>query len=238
MANAAERYTIQWSRFDNASATHQDVGAEQTVTSTDGAGAGGAVRLAAGVRRRRWCARSMPISRRGRSRCVVYFRRTGDRLVARRPRAPVSCDVEDGRARASSSRSRSGSFIYKAGAARCRTSRSTGARRRARAHAEPLYRAIGRSLPVQVPARVRGAGDPGRASAAARSPSCSGSPSRSRWLCCCSRSASVCRRSCACRRRWLVFFTVDRARQVLRARARARQVNVLFAVIVTLRCSR
>ena len=30
---AAERYTIQWSTFDNASSTHTDVGAEQTVTS-------------------------------------------------------------------------------------------------------------------------------------------------------------------------------------------------------------
>ena len=29
---AAERYTIQWSSFDNASNTHKDVGAEQTVT--------------------------------------------------------------------------------------------------------------------------------------------------------------------------------------------------------------
>ena len=34
VANAAERYTIQWSTFDNASATHQDVGPEQSVTST------------------------------------------------------------------------------------------------------------------------------------------------------------------------------------------------------------
>ena len=30
---AAERYTIQWSAFDNASSTHKDVGAEQSVTS-------------------------------------------------------------------------------------------------------------------------------------------------------------------------------------------------------------
>jgi hypothetical protein len=34
VANAAERYTIQWSTFDNASATHKDVGSEQTVRST------------------------------------------------------------------------------------------------------------------------------------------------------------------------------------------------------------
>ena len=33
VAPAAERYTIQWSSFDNASNTHKDVGAEQTVTS-------------------------------------------------------------------------------------------------------------------------------------------------------------------------------------------------------------
>jgi hypothetical protein len=31
---AAERYTIQWSQFDNAASTHKDVGAEQTVTDT------------------------------------------------------------------------------------------------------------------------------------------------------------------------------------------------------------
>jgi len=34
IANAAERYTIQWSVFDNASAGHKDVGSEQTVTKT------------------------------------------------------------------------------------------------------------------------------------------------------------------------------------------------------------
>jgi hypothetical protein len=34
VANAAERYTIQWSVFDNASATHKDVGSEQTVNAT------------------------------------------------------------------------------------------------------------------------------------------------------------------------------------------------------------
>jgi hypothetical protein len=33
VAPAAERYTIQWSAFDNASNTHKDVGAEQSVTS-------------------------------------------------------------------------------------------------------------------------------------------------------------------------------------------------------------
>ncbi|HEY7498543.1 MAG TPA: hypothetical protein VH740_08515 [Vicinamibacterales bacterium] len=31
---AAERYTIQWSQFDNAASTHKNVGAEQTVTTT------------------------------------------------------------------------------------------------------------------------------------------------------------------------------------------------------------
>jgi hypothetical protein len=34
VASAAERYTIQWSVFDNASGTHKDVETEQTVTST------------------------------------------------------------------------------------------------------------------------------------------------------------------------------------------------------------
>jgi len=33
VANAAERYTIQWSVFDNASNTHKSVGSEQAVTS-------------------------------------------------------------------------------------------------------------------------------------------------------------------------------------------------------------
>ena len=33
VAKAAERYTIAWSRFDNASSTHTPVGAEQTITS-------------------------------------------------------------------------------------------------------------------------------------------------------------------------------------------------------------
>ena len=33
VAPAAERYTIQWSTFDNASNTHKDVDAEQSVTS-------------------------------------------------------------------------------------------------------------------------------------------------------------------------------------------------------------
>ncbi len=33
MAPAAERYTIQWSAFDNTSSTHTDVGPVQTVTS-------------------------------------------------------------------------------------------------------------------------------------------------------------------------------------------------------------
>jgi hypothetical protein len=34
VATAAERYTIQWSQFDNATSTHKDVGAEQSVTAT------------------------------------------------------------------------------------------------------------------------------------------------------------------------------------------------------------
>jgi hypothetical protein len=33
-ASAAERYTIQWSAFDNAANTHKNIGAEQTVKST------------------------------------------------------------------------------------------------------------------------------------------------------------------------------------------------------------
>jgi hypothetical protein len=32
VANAAERYTLQWSQFDNATSTHKNVGTEQTVT--------------------------------------------------------------------------------------------------------------------------------------------------------------------------------------------------------------
>jgi hypothetical protein len=34
VAEPAERYTIEWSRFDNASNAHERVGAEQTVTAT------------------------------------------------------------------------------------------------------------------------------------------------------------------------------------------------------------
>jgi hypothetical protein len=34
VAKAAERYTIEWSRFDNAAGTHSPVGAEETVTGT------------------------------------------------------------------------------------------------------------------------------------------------------------------------------------------------------------
>ena len=33
VGKAAERYTIQWSRFDNAAGTHQDVGAEEPLTT-------------------------------------------------------------------------------------------------------------------------------------------------------------------------------------------------------------
>jgi hypothetical protein len=34
VATAAERYMIQWSRFDNAANTHAPVGSEQTLTET------------------------------------------------------------------------------------------------------------------------------------------------------------------------------------------------------------
>jgi hypothetical protein len=34
VAGAAQRYTIEWARFDNASDGHEPVGAEQTVTET------------------------------------------------------------------------------------------------------------------------------------------------------------------------------------------------------------
>jgi hypothetical protein len=34
VATAAERYMIQWSRFDNASGANEPVGTEQTVTET------------------------------------------------------------------------------------------------------------------------------------------------------------------------------------------------------------
>ena len=36
VANAAERYTVQWSRFDNATGTHSDAGAEQSLTQPRG----------------------------------------------------------------------------------------------------------------------------------------------------------------------------------------------------------
>ena len=35
----AERYTVQWSLFDNASSSHKNVGSEQNVTGLAGAGA-------------------------------------------------------------------------------------------------------------------------------------------------------------------------------------------------------
>jgi hypothetical protein len=74
---AAERYTIQWSQFDNAAGTHKDVGAEQTVTDTRAQAppellAGRPEYLAARVRAFHpdfptW---SQPV--------MLYFRRAGD----------------------------------------------------------------------------------------------------------------------------------------------------------------
>ena len=73
---AAERYTIQWSSFDNASNAHKDVGAEQTVTLPAAQAPGTAVGtpgcIAALVRtfHGEHAAWSRPL--------MVYFRRTGD----------------------------------------------------------------------------------------------------------------------------------------------------------------
>jgi hypothetical protein len=78
VASAAERYTIQWSVFDNAKNTHKDVGAEQSVTTTQAQApaelfAGSPEYVAALVRafhpgQPAW---SQPL--------MVYFRKAGDR---------------------------------------------------------------------------------------------------------------------------------------------------------------
>jgi hypothetical protein len=34
VASAAERYTVQWSQFDNGGGVHKNIGAEQSVTDT------------------------------------------------------------------------------------------------------------------------------------------------------------------------------------------------------------
>jgi hypothetical protein len=77
VAPAAERYTIQWSSFDNASNTHKDVGAEQTVTSPAAQAPAALLSarpeyIAALVRtfHREHAAWSRPL--------MVYFRRNGD----------------------------------------------------------------------------------------------------------------------------------------------------------------
>jgi hypothetical protein len=74
---AAQRYTIQWSQFDNAANTHKDVGAEQTITDTRAQAppallAGGPEYVAALVRAFQpdhpaW---SHPL--------MIYFRKAGD----------------------------------------------------------------------------------------------------------------------------------------------------------------
>jgi hypothetical protein len=76
VAKPAERYTIAWSRFDNASNTHTPVGAEQTVTTTSAqaprelltAGFVAATIRAFHADQPAW---QQPL--------VVYFRRTPDR---------------------------------------------------------------------------------------------------------------------------------------------------------------
>jgi hypothetical protein len=77
VAKAAERYTIQWSRFDNTAGTHEPEGSEQTVNGTraqapDGLISGRTEYVAARIRAFHaehpdW---SQPL--------MVYFRRTGD----------------------------------------------------------------------------------------------------------------------------------------------------------------
>lgn len=78
VAKAAERYTIQWSRFDNAAGTHEAEGSEQTVNGThaqapDALISGQAEYVTARIHAFHaehpdW---SQPL--------MVYFRRTGDR---------------------------------------------------------------------------------------------------------------------------------------------------------------
>ncbi|MCA1562907.1 MAG: hypothetical protein LC804_22440 [Acidobacteria bacterium] len=77
VAKAAERYTIQWSRFDNTAGTQEPEGTEQTVTGTraqapDALISGRTEYIAAQIRafhaeHPNW---SQPL--------MVYFRRTGD----------------------------------------------------------------------------------------------------------------------------------------------------------------
>ena len=74
---AAERYTIQWSSFDNASNTHKDVGAEQTVTSP--AAQAPAALLSAPPEYISALVRAFHGEHAAWSRpLMVYFRRTGD----------------------------------------------------------------------------------------------------------------------------------------------------------------
>lgn len=76
VGNAAERYAIQWSRFDNAAAVHSNVGGEQTVTAPRAQApaallAGGHEYIAATVRtlHRDFPDWSQPV--------LLYFRRAG-----------------------------------------------------------------------------------------------------------------------------------------------------------------
>lgn len=77
VAPAAERYTIQWSSFDNASNTHKDVGAEQTVTLP--AAQAPAALLSARPEYIAALVRTFHGEHAAWSRpLMVYFRRTGD----------------------------------------------------------------------------------------------------------------------------------------------------------------
>ena len=77
VAKAAERYTVQWSRFDNAAGTHEAEGSEQTVNGThaqapDALISGQSEYVTARIRafHAEHPAWSQPL--------MVYFRRTGD----------------------------------------------------------------------------------------------------------------------------------------------------------------
>ena len=154
----------QWSRFDNATGTHEAAGGEQTVTGPHAPGAGGAARRRSRSTSRRACARSIPNSpawAQPARRCISAEPATGGRSSGSsgirearagesRPRPSLPAPP---RSRCSPTRS----------PRRCRTSRSTGARAAARCAAEPLYRDRRRALPAQIPAGVRGARDSGAA---------------------------------------------------------------------------
>ena len=77
VGKTAERYTVQWSRFDNASGTHADAGPEQTLTQPRGQAPAALISARPDFISARL--RAYQADQPGWSQpVVVYFRRTGD----------------------------------------------------------------------------------------------------------------------------------------------------------------